>query len=134
METKEQNWTELGVVAIGQVLCTAAMIAVFSLLGYYNNTVLYGGIAGAFIALADFFVMVIMVNQAAKKAEAQDVAGGQKLIQLSYMGRMVGKIALLVLCVKTFPSHPLALVIPLTFTRPVLSAYQLLQKKGGSNE
>ena len=134
MDTIKQNHKDIAVVTLGQLLCTAAMVGIFALLGYFDNTVLFGAVAGMVIALADFIVMVILVNKAADKAEAQDVAGGQKLIQLSYTGRMIGKLALLVLCVKTIPSHPLALVIPLIFTRPVLSVYQLLQKKGGNRE
>ena len=89
MESRNFVFRETAAVAIGQALCTAAMIGIFALLGKYDTTVLLGGIVGALISTANFFVMSFVVTLAADKAEAQDVAGGQKLIQLSYMIRLL---------------------------------------------
>ena len=108
------------------------MILVFVLLGKYDTSVLLGGIAGACIATANFFFMSLFANLAADKAEAQDVTGGQKLIQLSYMGRMAGLLLVLVLCAKSGIFHVLALAIPLVFTRPVLTVAEIFKKKGGN--
>ena len=130
MKSKNTAFRETGPVAIGQLACTAAMVAVFALLRRFQLSVLLGGIAGAVIATANFFIMSFVANLAADKAEAQDVAGGQKLIQLSYMGRMIGLFVVLILCAKSGYFHPLALVIPLAFTRPILTLAELLKKKG----
>ena len=132
MESRKLLFRETAVVAAGQAICTAAMIGVFALLGKFDVSVLLGGIVGALIATANFFIMSLFVNLAADKAEAQDVAGGQKLIQLSYMGRMAGLLLVLVLCAKSGIFHVLALAIPLVFTRPVLTVAEIFKKKGGN--
>ena len=64
--------------------------------------------------------------------EAQDITGGQKLIQLSYSGRMLVLFLLLFLCAKSGRFHVLALAIPLVFTRPILTVSELFKKKGGN--
>lgn len=130
MRSKNTAFRETASVAIGQVLCTAAMIAVFALVGKYSLSVLLGGLLGAAVATANFFIMSFVANLAADKAEAQDVAGGQKLIHLSYLGRMIGMFLVLILCAKSGYFHPLALVLPLAFTRPILTIAELFKKKG----
>ena len=130
MKSKNTAFRETASVAIGQVLCTAAMIAVFALVGKYGLSVLLGGLLGAAVATANFFIMSFVANLAADKAEAQDVAGGQKLIHLSYLGRMIGMFLVLILCAKSGYFHPLALVLPLAFNRPILTIAELFKKKG----
>lgn len=123
---------ETAVIAAGQAICTAIMTGVFALLGKFDLSVLLGGIVGTLIAVANFFFMSLFADIAADKAEAQDVAGGQKLIQLSYMGRMLGLFLVLVLCAKCGIFNLLALVLPLAFNRPILTVSELFKKKGGS--
>ena len=132
MESRKIVWHQTLWVAAGQVICTAAMIGIFALLGKFDVSVLLGGIVGAAIATANFFFMSLFATLAADKAEAQDVAGGQKMIQLSYMGRMLGMFLVLILCAKSGLFHVLTLVIPLVFTRPVLTVSEYVQKKGGT--
>lgn len=133
MTNRNLLFRDTAVVAAGQALCTAVMIGIFALIGRYDLSVLLGGIVGALIAIANFFIMSLFVNLAADKAEAQDVAGGQKLIQLSYMGRMAGLFLVLILCAKSGLFHVLTLVFPLGFTRPILTAATIFKKKGGSH-
>lgn len=133
MDSRKFVLKETAVIVAGQAVCTAAMIGIFALLGKFDLTVLWGGIAGALLATANFFFMSLFASLAADKAEAQDVAGGQKLIQLSYMGRMLGLFLVLFLCAKSGIFHLLALVIPLVFTRPILTVSEFFKKKGGSN-
>ena len=133
MESRKFLFRETAFVAVGQMLCTALMILIFALLGKYDTSVLLGGIVGALIATANFFFMSLFISLAADKAEAQDIAGGQKLIQLSYMGRMVGLFLILILCAKSGIFHVLTLAIPLVFTRPILTVAELFKKKGGSS-
>jgi len=132
MNSKNTAFRDTGIVAVGQVLCTAAMIAVFAALDKFSISVLLGGIAGAAVATANFFIMSFAANLAADKAEAQDVAGGQKLIQLSYMGRMLGMFLVLILLAKRGRFQPLALVLPLAFTRPILTIAEIFKKKGAN--
>ena len=130
MESRKFLFRETAFVAVGQMLCTALMIFIFALLGKYDTSVLLGGIVGALIATANFFFMSLFISLAADKAEAQDIAGGQKLIQLSYMGRMAGLFLILILCAKSGIFHVLTLAIPLVFTRPILTVAELFKKKG----
>lgn len=131
MDSRKTIWNDLMPIAAGQVLCTAVMIGIFAVLGYYDQTVLLGGIAGSLIAVANFFFMTLFVDLASKKAEAQDVAGGQKVIQFSYMGRMAFILIALVLLAKSGLCNVLALAVPLVFNRPILTVYELIRKKGG---
>ena len=131
MKSRSYVFRQTAAVALGQAVCTAAMVGIFALLGKFQLSVLWGGFAGALIATINFFIMSLCADIAADKAEAQDVAGGQKLVQLSYMGRMLGLFLLLFLCAKSGIFHLVALVIPLAFTRPVLTISELLKKKGG---
>lgn len=121
-------------VAIGQMIGIAVMIGVFALFGKFQMTVLYGALAGGAVAFLNYFIMELVANKAADKAQAQDVAGGQKLIHLSYTGRLIGLFAVLVLFAKSGWFHPLALVLPLAFTRPILTILELMVKRGGADQ
>jgi ABC-type multidrug transport system permease subunit len=131
MKSHNYVYRQTVAVALGQMICVGMMVGIFALLGKFQLSVLWGGLAGALIAIANFFIMSLCADIAADKAEAQDVSGGQKLIQLSYTGRMIGLFLILFLCAKSGFFHLVALVIPLAFTRPVLTVSELLKKKGG---
>ena len=130
MTSKNTAFRETAPVLLGQLLCTAVMIGIFALAGKFQLSVLLGGLVGALIAIANFFIMSFVANLAADKAEAQDVAGGQKMIQLSYTGRMLGMFLVLILCAMSGYFHVLALVLPLAFTRPILTIAEIFKKKG----
>lgn len=119
-------------VAIGQCICAAAMLGAFLLAGRFDSTVLWGGIAGSLISLGNFLLMSFFAGLAADKAAHKDVAEGQKLLRLSYMGRMAGLLAALVICAKSGHFHVLALALPLLFTRPILTIVVLFSRKGGN--
>lgn len=121
------------IVAAGQVFFTAGMIGIFALLGRFQLSVLLGGIAGALIATANYFLLSLFANLAADRAQAQDVTGGQKLIQSSYLCRMAGLFLVLFLFAKSGMFNLPALVIPLVFTSPILAISESLRKKGGAD-
>ena len=131
MDSRKYVLKQTGMIAIGQAVCVGAMFAVFGLLKKWDMAVLWGGIVGALIAVANHFLMCLFADMAADKAEKQDIAGGQKLIQLSYMGRMMGMLVALIICAKCGVFNLIALVIPLAFNRPILTALELVKKKGG---
>ena len=130
MNSKNTTFRDTAVIALGQALCAAAMTAVFALLKHYTTAVLLGALAGAAVASANFFFMAFFVNRAADMAEKGDITGGQKIVHLSYMGRMLGTFLVLILCAKSGFFHPLALVLPLAFTRPILTIAEIFKKKG----
>ena len=130
MDSKTIALRETAVVLVGEVVCTAAMVAVFALLGKYDTSVLLGGAVGAVLATLNFFIMALSTTAAADKAVTQDVKGGQALIHISYIGRMAALFVLLALFAKSGKFHVLTLVLPLVFVRPVLSIAEIFKKKG----
>ena len=69
MDSRKFIVQETAVIAAGQAVCSAAMIGVFALIGKFDATVLWGGIAGALLATANFFFMTLFASMAADKAE-----------------------------------------------------------------
>lgn len=132
MDNRKYILSQILVVFIGELILSSLMIAIFAILGYFDLSVVLGAAAGAGIATLNHLVLVLGVMAAADKAEKQDVKGGQMVVQMSYMGRLIGLFLILVLCAKSGFCNLLALVIPLVFTRPILTIAEYIHKKGGN--
>lgn len=132
MDNRKYVLSQTLVVLIGELVLSALMVAVFAVLGYFDISVVLGAAAGSVIATANYLILVLSVMAAASKAEKQDVKGGQMLVQMSYMGRLIGLFLILVLCAKSGSFNLIALVIPLVFTRPILTIADFFNKKGGN--
>lgn len=130
MDSHKYVYKETAIVLIGQVICTGIMVAVFALLGYFDMTVLLGGLAGALLATLNFFFMAVIASLAADKAVEQDVEGGQRLIRASYPIRILVLAVILIACARSGWFHVLALVLPLVFVRPSLTVAEFFKKKG----
>lgn len=130
MESRKIVYRETGVVAIGVAVCTAVMMLVFALAGFFDLSVLWGGLAGAALSIGNFFFMALGTSLAADKAEKQDVSGGSLLVRNSYMLRLLILFVLLVVCAKTEVFNLIALVLPLVFVRPTLTVVEFFRKKG----
>ena len=131
MDMRKYVLRQTGVVALGEVIGVAAMLGIFALLGSFDHAVLLGGIVGAAVAVANFFVMAIGVNIAADKAENQNVKGGQATIKASYMLRLVGMTIVLFAFAKSGLCNVIALVVPLIFTRFTLTLQEFFKRKPG---
>ena len=132
MNNRKYILSQMLIILLGELVLSALMVGVFAVLGYFDLRVVFGAAAGALIATANHFVLVLGVMAAAGKAEKQDVKGGQALMQMSYMGRLIGLFLVLVLCAKSGVFNLIALVIPLVFTRPILTIAEYFNKKGGN--
>ena len=130
MDSRKLVLNETAIVLLGEVICVAAMIGIYILLGFYNTGVLLGGIVGAVVAAANFFVMAMMTQLAADRAENQDVEGGKKLLKASYPIRLLVLALVLIACGKSGIFDVLALVLPLIFVRPILMFAEFFRKKG----
>lgn len=130
MEARNYVLKQTGVVALGQTACVSVMAGVFALLGYFDYTVVLGGLMGAVIATLNFLFMAIGISLAADKAQEQDVKGGKSLVTGSYMLRIVLMFVVLFACAKSGHFHVVALVLPLIFVRPILTIAEFFQKKG----
>lgn len=131
MDVRKELLRQTGVVALGEALGVAAMIGIFVLLGKFDMSVLWGGIVGGLVAIANFFVMAIGVNIAADKAQNQDVKGGQAAIKGSYALRMLVMAVVLFAFAKSGICNVIALVIPLVFVRFTLTLWEFFRRKPG---
>ena len=130
MDSRKIVFKETAVIAVGEVICVAAMMGVFALLGRFDRSVILGGIIGGVLAILNFFFMAVGVNIAADKAEKQDVKGGKGIVQASMLLRYVLLFVLLFVFAKSELCNIFALVIPLVFVRPVLAIGEFFRKKG----
>ncbi|MBQ3504952.1 MAG: hypothetical protein IJA75_09655 [Oscillospiraceae bacterium] len=130
MESRKIVFHETGIVLLGEVICSSAMVAVFALLGKYDIGVLLGAVAGALLATGNFFFMAVSTSLAADKAAAQDVKGGKALVHSSYLVRMPVLFILLFACAKSGIFNLFALVLPLVFVRPTITVAEFFRKKG----
>ena len=131
MDVRKELLRQTGIVALGEALGVAAMIGIFALLGKFDMGVLWGGIVGGLVAIANFFVMAIGVNIAADKAQNQDVKGGQAAIKGSYLLRMIVMAVVLFAFAKSGICNVIALVIPLVFVRFTLTLWEFFRRKPG---
>ncbi|MBQ7767867.1 MAG: ATP synthase subunit I [Oscillospiraceae bacterium] len=131
MDVRKELLRQTGIVALGEALGVAAMIGIFALLGKFDMGVLWGGIVGGLVAIANFFVMAIGVNIAADKAQNQDVKGGQAAIKGSYALRMLVMAVVLFAFAKSGICNVIALVVPLVFVRFTLTLWEFFRRKPG---
>lgn len=130
MESRKIVFKETAIVLIGQLICVAGMFGIYALLGSWSSKVLLGGIVGGFLATANFFFMAVGATLAADKAQEDNVKGGKSLMQSSYMLRLAVLALVLFACAKSGFFDLLALVLPLAFTRPILTVGDFFRKSG----
>lgn len=130
MDSRKFVLKETALVALGQAICVGAMIGIFALLGHLDRTVVIGGIAGGTLAILNFLFMAIGASIAADKAQDQNVKGGQATIQTSYIVRLVVLCVVLFALIKSGLGNVLATVLPLAFTRPILTIGEFFRKSG----
>lgn len=128
MESRKFILQQTGIIALGQLICLGAMVGIFALLGFFGWDVVIGGVVGSLLSTLNFFFMAISTDLAADKAVNQDVKGGKGLIRSSYTLRLVILAVVLFAFGKSGICNPFALVLPLVFTRPILTISQFFQK------
>ena len=131
MESRKIVWKETGIIAAGVTICTALMLAVYALLGYFSTKVLLGGIFGTLLTVANFFFMAVGTSLAADKAQDQNVSGVKAVMRSSMGLRLLVLFVLLFALLKSGICEPLALLLPLVFVRPVLMLGEFFRKKEG---
>ena len=130
MDSRKFVLKQTAIVAVGQVVCIGAMLGIFALLGRFDRPVLLGGIVGGILAILNFFFMAMGAMVSADKAEAQDVKGGNAVMRLSYIGRMAVLAVVLFAFAYSGICNVISLVVPLAFTRPVLTVTEFFRKPG----
>lgn len=133
MDSRKFVIKETVIVLLGELICSAAMVGIFALLGSYDTAVLIGAIVGALAATGNFLFMAIGASIAADKAVDQNVKGGQATVQSSYLIRMVVLFLILFAFAKSGLCNVIALVVPLIFVRPILTVAEFFRKSGEAN-
>ncbi len=132
MKSHKLTFQQTGIVAIGQAVCVGIMLIIFYVIGQFDRKVLLGGICGGALAVANFFFLALSADMAISKAENKDVKGGQAAVQLSYGVRMIALFVILFILVKSGLCNVITAVLPLVFTRPILTVAELFRKQGES--
>lgn len=132
MESRKFIIRECGVLALGQLVCVGLIVAAFALLGRFDWDVVIGGVVGAVLSIANFFVMGVSADVAADRAVEQDVKGGQAVIKTSFYGRMIGIVAVLFIFAKSGLCNLIAMVLPLFVASPILMVTEYFRKSGGA--
>ena len=134
MDSRKFVITETAIIFAGELICSAAMVGIFALLGSFDRTVLLGAVVGALAATLNFLFMAIVASLAADKAQQQqNVKGGQAMIQSSYFLRMIVLFVVFFAFAKSGLCNVIAMVVPLVFVRPILTIVEFFRKSGETN-
>ncbi len=115
---------------IGELLCSAAVVGIYALIGKLEPSVIWGVLVGAILSTANFFMLGVSADAAANKAQEQDVKGGKALMRMSYQMRLIVLFVLLFAFAKSGFCNPLAMVLPLVLFRPILMVIEFFRKPG----
>ena len=130
MDIRKQIFGEIAIMAVGQAVCIAAICGIYALLDQFAWSVLWGGVYGAAVVIANSFFMAVGVVLAAEKAEEQKVSAGKALIRSSYLLRTVIMAVLLFIGAKSGKFDLIAMLLPLALFRPILMVGEFFRKKG----
>jgi len=116
-------------VAVGVLLCTAAMVGVFAALGKFEWNVLWGALVGWLAISLNHLFLGITVSNAADRAEKGETKAAQNMVSLSSTVRLVCMGGAVVLAIM-LGANAVAAALPLLFARPVLMVTEFFRKKG----
>lgn len=121
---------QTGLLALGELVCCAAMTGIFALLGYFSYKVVLGAALGSVLALGNFFFMGIAADSASDKAMNQDQKAGTAIMKASYRMRLLVLGVLLFLFANSGHCQVIALVCPLFFVFPIVMVTEFFRKSG----
>lgn len=128
MKLQDASKKELAHITAGTLLCTAILLAVFAVLGAvglvpFTLSVVLGALVGAAVAIVNFAVLCLTVQNAAAKSD--DPKAMRASVQLSYNIRLFVQA---IWCAAAFISpriHLVAGILPLLFPRIVIHFLQI---------
>lgn len=129
MDSRKIVYKETAIVAVGELVLSAVMVAVFALLGCFKMNVLWGALTGCLVMTLNHFFLAVTVSAAADRAERGQTKQAQNMIQLSGVVRLFAIGAAMVIGIK-LGANVIALVLPLAFARPILMLSEFFRKKG----
>ena len=129
MDSRKIVYKETAIVAAGEVICSAIMVAVFAALNLFRIEVLWSAAIGATVMTVNYFFMAITVCLAADRAEQGQVKQAKNMVQISSVVRLVVMGVILLACISA-GANVVALLLPLVFVRPILMVGEFFRKKG----
>lgn len=129
MDSRKIVYKETAIVAVGELICCALMVAIFAALGYFQMNVLWGALAGAGVMTVNYFFMAVTVSLAADKAQQGQTKQAKQMVQISSTVRLILMGVVLVAGIK-LGANVIALALPLVFVRPILMVAEFFRKKG----
>ena len=129
MDSRKLVLRETAIVAIGELICSGAVVGIFAALGYFQMRVLWSALAGSMVMIVNYFFMSLNISNAADKAEKGDVEQAKKMIQLSSTVRLLCMGIAIAIGIK-LGANVVAIVLPLAFLRPILMISEFFRKKG----
>ncbi|MBE5795236.1 MAG: hypothetical protein E7323_11225 [Clostridiales bacterium] len=111
------------------IVLSVVMELVFYLCGHMDYTVPLGNLLGVIIAVLNFFLMGLTIQNSIGLSEKE----ASEKLKLSQKLRMLMVIALAAVGVGLPCFHSLAVVIPLFFPRIAIAFWPLLNKEKGQN-
>ena len=130
MKLEPESKKELGRIAGGTAICTAAMWVVFAALhtvgwARFDSSVILGSLVGALVAIGNFAGICLVVQ---KIIDEQDEKRRKAKLQLSYNGRMLLQAVWVVVAIAAPCFQPFAGVLPLFFPRVTIYYLQITGK------
>lgn len=104
---------------------TLLMEAVFLVSGFWDMSVLWGGLLGAFAAILNFFLMAVTVQKAVGKEEKD----AKSLMKASQSMRLIMLLCFCALGAAVDAFHLIATIVPLLFPRVGVTLRGLMLKK-----
>ena len=117
-------------VSLGQILVTAAMLGIFALGGFWETTVLWGGLLGCGLSILYYGLTALGVSIASAKAMVQDVTGGKRVLRISQLLRYTLLAVVMIMAIMGGYVNVVSLVVPLLLLRVVLSVCEFFRKTG----
>ena len=123
-------WKETKYIAAWVLILSAALQAVFLVIGKWNYTVLLGNLLSGTAVILNFFAMACTVQKAVEK-EAKDA---KQTMQLSKAGRMLALFIVTLVGVLLDCFDLWAVIIPLFFPRVAIALRPLWNKNTEGSE
>ena len=118
-------WKETKFIALTTLLLGALQQAVFLIIGKWDLAVLFGGVYGWAVALANFFLMALTVQ----KAVTQEEKDAKNTMKLSQNLRLLG-LFLFALIAYLLPfCNTVAAILPYLYPRLAISLSPILRKE-----
>ena len=117
-----------------ELICTAAMIGVYALIGKISGSVLLGAAVGVILAMLNQLFLAVSVSKACDKVESTGEAGKAALhIQSSSVARRLALALIYIILFKAKACDPVASLLPLVFIRVSITLMEFFRKDGAEN-